>query len=50
MAKSLVSINESKYLKEVLDLKNAVLIPSILFIIGFVIEFLGHPVAISICC
>lgn len=50
MANSLVSINESKYLKEVLDLKNAVLILSILFIIGFVIAFLGYPVAISICC
>ena len=51
MAKSLMKINpEQKYLSEVLALKNALAIPSILFIIGLIIAFLGYPFAISICC
>lgn len=51
MAKSLVDINsKNEYLTEALDLKNAIIVPSILFIIGFSIAFLGYPLAISICC
>lgn len=51
MAKSLVDINsKNDYLTEALDLKNAIIVPSILFIIGFSIAFLGYPLAISICC
>lgn len=51
MAKSLVGINsKNDYLTKALDLKNAILIPSILFIIGFSIAFLGYPIAISVCC
>ena len=41
---------EQKYLSEALALKNALAIPSILFIIGLIIAFLGYPFAISICC
>lgn len=51
MAKTLVSINsKNDYLTKALDLKNAILIPSILFIIGFSIAFLGYPIAISVFC
>lgn len=51
MAKSLVGINsKNDYLTKALDLKNAILIPSIFFIIGFSIAFLGYPIVISVCC
>lgn len=51
MAKYLTKINpESEYLKDVLNLKNAVYIPLLIFIAGLVAAFLGYPVAISICC
>ena len=51
MAKALMDINPNQeYLSEALALKNALLIPSIIFIIGLIIAFLGYPFAISICC
>ena len=51
MAKSLLEINpDQEYLSEALAVKNALVVPFILFIIGLVIAFLGYPLAISICC
>lgn len=51
MAKYLTKINpESEYLKDALNLKNAVYIPLLIFIVGLIVAFLGYPVAISICC
>ncbi len=51
MAKSLLEINpDQEYLLEALAVKNALVVPFILFIIGLVIAFLGYPLAISICC
>ena len=51
MAKSLLDINpDREYLSEALAVKNALVVPFILFIIGLVIAFLGYPFAISICC
>ena len=51
MAKSLMEINpDQEYLSEALAVKNALVVPFILFIIGLVIAFLGYPFAISICC
>lgn len=51
MSRYLIKINEdSEYLSEVLDLKNAIIIPFIFLIIGFIIGFLGYPITISIVC
>ena len=51
MSKLLVKLNpDEEYLKEALSVKDALYIPFILFIIAFVIAFLGYPIAISICC
>ena len=51
MAKYLVKINpDNEYLKDTLNLKNAVYIPLIIFIVGLIVAFLGYPYAISICC
>lgn len=51
MAKSLVKINDDEeYLKEALNVKNALYIPFEIFIVGFIIAFLGYPIAISVCC
>ncbi|WP_407379834.1 TMEM175 family protein [Methanobrevibacter sp.] len=51
MSRYLIKINEdSEYLSEVLDLKNVIIIPFIFLIIGFIIGFLGYPIAISIVC
>lgn len=51
MAKSLLEINpDQEYLSEALAVKNALIVPFILFIISLVIAFLGYPLAISICC
>lgn len=50
MARLLIKINPDRnYLKDALDVKNALLIPSLLFIVGLVGAFLGYPIAISIC-
>jgi len=50
MARLLIEINPDRnYLKDALDVKNALLIPSLLFIVGLVGAFLGYPIAISIC-
>lgn len=50
MAKSLMDINPEKSLSDALNIKNALVIPSILFIVGLIIAFLGYPIAISVCC
>ena len=51
MARSLVALNsENVYLKEALNVKNALVVPFTLFIIGFLIAFMGYPIAISVCC
>ena len=52
MAKSLLKINEENedYLKNALNVKEALYIPFVIFIIGFIIAILGYPIAISICC
>lgn len=50
MAKSLVGINSQDGLSEALDIKNALIIPSVIFIVGLIIAFLGYPIAIGICC
>lgn len=51
MAKSLIEINPDKEsLSNVLAIKNALVIPSIIFILGLILAFLGYPFAISICC
>lgn len=48
---SLVKLNpDNTYLKEELNIKNILIYPLILFIIGFIIAFLGYPQAISIIC
>lgn len=47
----LIKFNPDKpNLKEVIQIKNALVIPSVLFIIGLIIAFMGYPIAISICC
>lgn len=49
MARYLIKINtDNEYLTSVVDLKNAIIIPFIFLIIGFIIGFLGHPIAISV--
>ena len=51
MAKSLLDVNsDQEYLSKAQDVKNSLVIPFIMFIIGLVIAFLGYPFAISICC
>lgn len=51
MAKSLLDINpDQEYLSQARDMKNALVIPFIMFMFGLVIAFLGYPFAISICC
>lgn len=51
MAKSLIDINpDQEYLSEALAVKNALVIPCLIFGIGLIIAFLGYPFAISICC
>ena len=52
MAKSLLKINKENedYLKNALNVKEALYIPFVIFIIGFIIAILGYPIAISICC
>ena len=47
----LIKSNPDKpMLKEVMQVKNALVIPSIFFIVGLIIAFMGYPIAISICC
>lgn len=52
MARSLLKVNKEneEYLKSAMNIKTALYIPFIIFIIGFIIAFLGYPIAISICC
>lgn len=51
MSRYLIKINaDNEYLTKVMDLKNAIIIPLIFLIIGFIIGFLGQPIAISIVC
>ncbi len=50
MARLLIKMNpDQDYLKDALDVKNAIAIPSLLFIVGLVCAFLDYSVAISIC-
>ena len=52
MAQSLLKVNAENedYLKNALNVKEALYIPFVIFIIGFIIAILGYPIAISICC
>lgn len=52
MAKLLLKINEESQdnIKEAINIKTALYIPFVIFIIGFIIAILGYPIAISICC
>jgi len=52
MAKSLLKLNSEneEYLKGAINFKEALLMPFVIFIIGFIIALLGYPIAISICC
>ncbi|WP_407376608.1 TMEM175 family protein [Methanobrevibacter sp.] len=51
MARTLIRINpEDKNLLNALNIRNGMIIPLILFVVGLVIAFLGYPVAISFCC
>lgn len=51
MAKSLLRVNpDQEHLSKVLAVRGALVIPLILFIIGFVIAILGYPFAIILCC
>ena len=50
MAKSLIDINPDERLSEAIDMKNALIVPSIFFIVGLAAAFSGYPFAISICC
>ena len=52
MERSLLKVNEENrdYIKRGMNIKTALYIPFVIFIIGFVIALLGYPIAISICC
>lgn len=51
MAKSLINVNsDQQELKEALNIKNAMIIPLMLFAIGLILAFMGYPLAISVCC
>lgn len=51
MANALIKINhDNEYLMDALNIRDALYIPFAIFIVGFIIAFLGYPVAISICC
>ena len=51
MAKSLINVNPNQEgLSGALDVKTALVIPFLIFIVGLIIAFMGYPFAISICC
>ena len=52
MAKTLLKINSNSedYLKKALNVREALYIPFIILIVGFIVALLGHPIAISVCC
>lgn len=51
MAKSLLEINsDQEHLSNALEVKNALVIPSVIFIVGLIVALSGYPFAISICC
>ena len=51
MAKYLIRIDpENAKLKDALLIKDAIIVPLALFLIGLAIAFMGYPIAISICC
>ncbi|WP_407462907.1 TMEM175 family protein [Methanobrevibacter sp.] len=52
MAKSLLEINHENedYLKNALKIRDALYIPFVIFLVGFIIALLGYPIAIIICC
>lgn len=41
--------DNKEYLKEALNIKNALIIPFAIFLLGFAIAFMGYPIAISFC-
>lgn len=50
MARLLIKLNpDQDYLKDALDVKNSIAIPTLLFVVGLIGAFLGYPIAISIC-
>ena len=50
MARLLIKLNPHQdYLKDALNVKNSIAIPTLLFIVGLIGAFLGHPISISIC-
>ena len=51
MAKSLLEINsDQEHLSNALEVKNALVIPSVIFIVGLIVALSCYPFAISICC
>ncbi len=52
MAKTLLKINSNSedYLKKALNVREALYIPFIILIVGFIVALLGYPIAISVCC
>lgn len=51
MSKSLIRINsENKALADALNVRNALVIPSIILGVGFIAALLGYSIAISLCC
>lgn len=50
MSRSLIGINEKQELSDALNIKNSLIIPTVIFIVGFIGAFLGQPITISICC
>lgn len=51
MAKSLMNANPNQEgLSGALDVKTALVIPFLIFVVGLIIAFMGYPFAISICC
>lgn len=51
MAKSLLEINsDQEHLSNALEVKNALVIQSVIFIVGLIVALSGYPFAISICC
>ena len=50
MGMILVKINPEKNLIDAISFKNALVFPSLVFLAGLIIAFLGYPIAISISC
>ena len=51
MARTLIKVNpDDENLINALNIKNGMIIPLILFVVGVIVALSGYPVAISICC